>query len=128
MSFALVSRRAGLGLGRRMVRFESTSTTTKAADTAKNAASEYTAKASEYTAKASEGLSRVTAAAGPAISSAAKGAADALGKVGGRTGRLVAFIERTTPPSIPSCALSIFVVVVVVALVARGGFVEGPVR
>lgn len=112
MSFALVSRRAGLGLGRRMVRFESTSTTTKAADTAKNAAdtaknaankasataSEYTAKASEYTAKASEGLSRVTAAAGPAISSAAKGAADALGKVGGRTGRLVAFIERTTPP------------------------------
>lgn len=105
MSFALVSRRAGLGLGRRMVRFESTSTTTKAADTAKNAAnkasataSEYTAKASEYTAKASEGLSRVTAAAGPAITSAAKGAADALGKVGGRTGRLVAFVERTTPP------------------------------
>lgn len=130
MSFALVSRRAGLGLGRRMVRFESTSTTTKAADTAKNAAnkasataSEYTAKASEYTAKASEGLSRVTAAAGPAISSAAKGAADALGKVGGRTGRLVAFIERTTPQSIPSCALSIFVVVVV-ALVARGGLLR----
>lgn len=129
MSFALVSRRAGLGLGRRMVRFESTSTTTKAADTAKNAAnkasataSEYTAKASEYTAKASEGLSRVTAAAGPAISSAAKGAADALGKVGGRTGRLVAFIERTTAPSIPSCALSIFVVVV--ALVARGGLLR----
>ncbi|KAK0751499.1 mitochondrial ATP synthase g subunit-domain-containing protein [Schizothecium vesticola] len=104
MSFALVSRRAGLGLGRRMVRFESTSTTTKAAETAKNAASrasatasEYTAKASEYTAKASEGLSRVTAAAGPAITSAAKGAADALGKVGGRTGRLVTFIERQVP-------------------------------
>ncbi|KAK1828526.1 ATP synthase subunit G, mitochondrial [Podospora conica] len=106
MSFALVSRRAGLGLGRRMVRFESTSTstTTKAAETAKNAASkaqatasEYTAKASEYTAKASEGLSRVTAAAGPAITTAAKGAADALGKVGGRTGRLVAFVERQVP-------------------------------
>lgn len=98
MSFALVSRRAGLGLGRRMVRFESTSTTTKAADTAKNAANKASATASEYTAKASEGLSRVTAAAGPAITSAAKGAADALGKVGGRTGRLVAFVERTTPP------------------------------
>ena len=111
MSFALVSRRTGLGLGRRMARFESTSTTTKASETAKQtaskasetakqAASKAQAAASEYTAKASEGLSRVTAAAGPAITNAAKGAADALGKVGGRTGRFVAFVERTTPPSI----------------------------
>jgi F-type H+-transporting ATPase subunit g len=48
----------------------------------------------EYKSKASEGLSRVTSAAGPAISGAAKGFGNALGKIGGRTGRLIAFFER----------------------------------
>ncbi|KAK5663523.1 hypothetical protein OQA88_3953 [Cercophora sp. LCS_1] len=97
MSFALVTRRSGLTLGRRMVRFESTSTTTKAAETAKQTAAKAQATASEYTAKATQGLSRVAAAAGPAVANAAKGAAGALGRVGGRTGKLVGFIERQIP-------------------------------
>ncbi|KAK1755015.1 ATP synthase subunit G, mitochondrial [Echria macrotheca] len=97
MSFALVTRRSGLSMGRRMVRFESTSTTTKAAETAKQTASKASAAASEYTSKAQQGLSRVTAAAGPAIANAAKGVSGALGRVGGRTGRLVAFVERQIP-------------------------------
>lgn len=58
-------------------------------------ASQKTAEAAkEYTAKASEGLSRVTSAAGPAIAGAAKGLSSALGRVGGRTGRVIGFIER----------------------------------
>ncbi|KAK3393756.1 mitochondrial ATP synthase g subunit-domain-containing protein [Podospora didyma] len=96
MSFALVSRRSGLMMGRQMVRFEST-TTQKAADAAKRTASKASATTSEYTAKASEGLSRVSSAAGPAILNAAKGVTGALGRVGGRTGRLVAFVERQVP-------------------------------
>lgn len=96
MSFALVTRRSGLTLGRRMVRFES-STTAKAAETAKQTAAKAQAAASEYTAKASQGLSRVTAAAGPALANAAKGAAGALGRVGGRTGKFVGFVERMEP-------------------------------
>jgi len=66
-------------------RFEST-TTQKAAEAAK-----------DTTAKASQGLSRVTSAAGPAIASAARGVSGTLGRLGGRTGKLIAFIERQTP-------------------------------
>ncbi|EHK97876.1 putative Sorbitol dehydrogenase [Glarea lozoyensis 74030] len=87
------------------------STTTKATEAAKDttakateAAKETTAKASqtasEYTSKASEGLSRVTSSAGPAISGAAKGLGNALGKIGGRTGKLIAFVERQIPPTV----------------------------
>ena len=97
-------------------RFEST-TTAKATETAKEAATKVkdtaskaketasevkdsaTAKASatvsEYSTKAAEGLSKVTSSAGPAIAGAAKGVANSLGKAGGRTGKLVAFIEST---------------------------------
>ncbi|EQK97628.1 ATP synthase subunit g [Ophiocordyceps sinensis CO18] len=46
---------------------------------------------------AQQGLSRVTTAAGPALVGAARGVTSALGRVGGRTGRLVAFVERQTP-------------------------------
>lgn len=93
-------------MGRRMVRFESTSTT-KAADAAKQATSQASSTASEVSSKATQGLSRVTSAAGPAIANAAKGVSGALSRVGGRTGRLVAFVERkqiTYPPA-PSLAL-----------------------
>jgi len=76
-------------MGRRMVRFESTST--KATEAAKQTA-----------AKAQEGLSRVSSAAGPAIANAAKGVSGALSRVGGRTGRLVAFVERTTAAPSPT--------------------------
>lgn len=96
MSFALVARRSGLSMGRRMVRFEST--TTKAADAAKQTAEKASSTASEYSAKASEGLSRVSSAAGPAIANAAKGITGALGRVGGRTARLAAFVERKDTP------------------------------
>lgn len=95
MSLSLVMRRSGLSMGRRMVRFESTSTTNKAAETAKQTASQASSTASEYTSKAQQGLSRVTSAAGPAIVGAAKGVSGALSRVGGRTGRLVAFVEGT---------------------------------
>ncbi|KAH8682165.1 mitochondrial ATP synthase g subunit-domain-containing protein [Xylariales sp. PMI_506] len=73
-------------------RFEST-TTAKATDAAKDAA----AKASNYASKAQEGLSKVTSAAGPAISGAARGVASSLGKVGGRTGKVVKFVESQVP-------------------------------
>jgi hypothetical protein len=64
-------------------RFESTATQ-KATENAKQVAS-----------RAQEGLSRVTSAAGPAIAGYAKGVANTLGKVGGRTGKVVGFVERT---------------------------------
>ncbi|KAI1479193.1 hypothetical protein K445DRAFT_191634 [Daldinia sp. EC12] len=92
-------------------RFESTTTTkaseaaketaketaSKASSNASQTASQYAAKASEYSAKAAQGLSRVTSTAGPAIAGAAKGIANSLGKVGGRTGRLVAYLEKSVP-------------------------------
>lgn len=66
-------------------RFEST-TTQKAGEAAKDTAS-----------KAKEGLSRVTTAAGPAIAGAARGLSNALHKIGGRTGRVIGFVERQMP-------------------------------
>jgi F-type H+-transporting ATPase subunit g len=108
-------RRSALQIGRRL---ESTATgkatdaANKAASTAKQAASKTTetakdatakatATASEYAGKAQQGLSRVTSSAGPAIANAAKGVSGALSKVGGRTGKLVAFVERMFPPLLP---------------------------
>ncbi|KAI1195479.1 mitochondrial ATP synthase g subunit-domain-containing protein [Nemania serpens] len=80
-------------------RFEST--TAKAAETAKHSASTTASKAaasaSEYASKAQEGLSKVSSAAGPAIAGAAKGVANSLSKVGGRTARAVAFVEKQVP-------------------------------
>ncbi|KAI0881215.1 GroES-like protein [Annulohypoxylon maeteangense] len=66
-------------------RFESTSTQ-KATETAKESA-----------AKAQQGLSRVASSAGPAIAAATKGLSKSLGNVGGRTGKLVALVEKQTP-------------------------------
>ena len=85
--------------GRQMVRYESTAAQ-KATEAAKQTASKASATASEYTSKASEGLSRVQSAAGPAIVNYAKGVQSALGRIGGRTGKLIAFVERTAalPP------------------------------
>lgn len=97
-------RRSALQIGRRL---ESTATTkatsaakdaaSKTTETAKDAASKASSTASEYAGKAQEGLSRVTSSAGPAIVKAAQGVSGALSKVGGRTGRLVAFVERQVP-------------------------------
>jgi hypothetical protein len=69
-------------------RFESS-----AANKATEAAKETAGKAKEYQAKAAQGLSRVAGAAGPAIAGAARGLTSALSKVGGRTGKLISFIE-----------------------------------
>ncbi|KAH6705445.1 mitochondrial ATP synthase g subunit-domain-containing protein [Leptodontidium sp. MPI-SDFR-AT-0119] len=79
-------------------RFESTAS--KATEAAKDTASKATETANEYKSKATEGLSRVTSAAGPAISGAAKGLGNALGKIGGRTGKVIAFVERQIPPTV----------------------------
>lgn len=62
-------------------RYASTNTE-KAAEAAKNVQS-----------KASEGLSKVSSSAGSGISKAASGVASTLGKIGGRTGRIIAFVE-----------------------------------
>ncbi|KAH8883873.1 hypothetical protein GQ53DRAFT_830319 [Thozetella sp. PMI_491] len=96
---SLAARRSATAAGRISARrFQSTSsTTTNAANTAKETAAKAQATASEYTAKAAQGLSRVTSAAGPAIAGAAKGVTGALGRVGGPVGQLVGFIERQTP-------------------------------
>lgn len=83
-------------MGRRMVRFESTAPNAaqKAAETAKESASKASSSASDLASKATQGLSRVTSAAGPALAGAAKGLGAALTKLGGRSARLVAFVER----------------------------------
>ncbi|KAI2471351.1 GroES-like protein [Annulohypoxylon bovei var. microspora] len=77
-------------------RFESTSTQ-KAAETAKESAAKASKVASEYAAKAQQGLSRVASSAGPAIAAATKGLSKSLGSVGGRTGKLVTLVEKQTP-------------------------------
>jgi F-type H+-transporting ATPase subunit g len=84
--------------GRTARRFESTSS--KASEAAKDAASKASQTASNFQTKASEGLSRVSSAAGPAISGAAQGLGNALGKIGGRTGKLIAFVQRQIPPTL----------------------------
>ncbi|KAI4216630.1 MAG: hypothetical protein LQ351_001119 [Letrouitia transgressa] len=68
-------------------------TTAKAAEATSNAAAKSKDAASDITSKASQGLSRVTSSAGPAISGAAQGVSRALGRIGGRTGRLISFVE-----------------------------------
>jgi len=98
VSRAVLRRSAKLPFGRTPARFESTAS--KATEAAKDSASKASETASDFKSKASEGLSRVSSAAGPAISGAAKGLSSALGRIGGRTGRLIAFIERQIPPTI----------------------------
>jgi len=81
--------------GRAGRRFESTTSkaTEAAKDTATKASESAKQAASNLQSKATEGLSKVSSAAGPAIAGAAKGLGNALSKIGGRTGRLIAFVE-----------------------------------
>ncbi|KAH8167928.1 hypothetical protein CIB48_g306 [Xylaria polymorpha] len=76
---------------------KASSTTSEYATKAQEGLSKATATASEYASKAQEGLSKVSSSAGPAIAGAAKGVASSLSKVGGRTARLVAFVEKQVP-------------------------------
>ncbi|KAL3467531.1 mitochondrial ATP synthase g subunit-domain-containing protein [Aspergillus heterothallicus] len=64
------------------------------------AASKASETASSTASKAQEGLSRVTSSAGPAISGAAQGLGNALKKVGGRTGKVISFVESMIPPTL----------------------------
>ncbi|KAI9682317.1 MAG: hypothetical protein M1817_000371 [Caeruleum heppii] len=76
------------------------SATSQAAEAATQGASKVSSTASSASSKASQGLSRVASSAGPAISGAARGLTTALGRIGGRTGRLIAFVESMIPPTI----------------------------
>lgn len=98
VSRAVLRRSTKLPFGRTPTRFESTAS--KATEAAKDTASKASEKASDFTSKASDGLSRVSSAAGPAISNAAKATSEYLGKIGGRTGRLIAWTERQIPPTV----------------------------
>ncbi|KAI1090191.1 GroES-like protein [Rostrohypoxylon terebratum] len=89
-------RRSGAWSRMTARRFESTSTQ-KATDTAKDSAAKASKVASEYAAKAQQGLSKVASSAGPAIAAATKGLSKSLGSVGGRTGKLIALVEKQTP-------------------------------
>lgn len=73
-------------------RFES-----NAANKASEVAKDTAGKAKEFQSKAQEGLSRVSSAAGPAIAGYAKGLGNTLSKIGGRTGRVISFVERQIP-------------------------------
>ncbi|KAJ0115814.1 hypothetical protein N8I77_012860 [Diaporthe amygdali] len=98
MSSAVVAR----PLLRQNLRFAARrfQTTDAASAQAKKAADATKETAQNIQSKAAQGLSRVTSAAGPALAgaaNAAKGVTSALGKVGGRTGRFVGFVERQVP-------------------------------
>ncbi|PLN86613.1 mitochondrial ATP synthase g subunit-domain-containing protein [Aspergillus taichungensis] len=72
-------------LVRRTAVRHASSTSEKAGEAAQSAAS-----------KASDGLSRVSSAAGPALS----GAAQSLRKIGGRTGKVISFVDSMIPPTL----------------------------
>jgi F-type H+-transporting ATPase subunit g len=96
-------RQSGRALGRTAARrFESSTassstTANKAAEAAKQNVSKAQSAAAENMSKAQQGLSRVASSAGPAITGAAKGLASSLSKVGGRTGKVVNFVEKSAP-------------------------------
>lgn len=75
-------------------------TASKAKETASDTASKVQSSASTGVSKASEGLTRVQSSAGSAITGAATSAKNALSKVGGRTGRLISFVESLIPPTV----------------------------
>ncbi|KAL8709665.1 MAG: hypothetical protein Q9220_005605 [cf. Caloplaca sp. 1 TL-2023] len=78
------------------------STTSQAADAVSSTATKSKEAASNATSKASQGLSRVTSSAGPALNGAVQGVSNALGRIGGRTGKLITFVEWSHP--VPSAA------------------------
>ncbi|GAD99201.1 mitochondrial F1F0-ATP synthase g subunit [Paecilomyces variotii No. 5] len=86
-----VLRQSQFMIRRTAVRHSSSSSeaANKAKESASNAAS-----------KAQQGLSRVTSSAGPAIAGAASNVGSALRKVGGRTGKVIAYIDTLIPPTV----------------------------
>ncbi|KAL8691911.1 MAG: hypothetical protein Q9218_002957 [Villophora microphyllina] len=76
------------------------STTSQAADAASTTVSKSKEAASNMTSKASQGLSRVTSSGGTALSGATQRVSNVLGRIGGRTGRLISFVnESVIPPT-----------------------------
>ncbi len=94
MSFAasrVVLRPTHFALRRSVLR--NASTTSEATQAASNTASKAKETASNATSKASQGLSRVTSSAGSGVSRATEGVTNAMGRVGGRVGRLMTSVQ-----------------------------------
>ena len=62
-------------------------------EAASNAASKTKETASNVQSKASQGLSKVSSSAGPAISGATQRVSGLVSRIGGRTGRLISYVE-----------------------------------
>ena len=80
----------------RHTRYIARQTTRRHASTteaAKDTAAKSNETASNATSKASQGLSRVTSSAGPAVSGAAQRVSKLIGNIGGRTGRVISFVQ-----------------------------------
>ena len=69
------------------------SSSSQATGAASNTASKAKDSASKATSKASQGLSKVTSSAGPALSGATQRVSSIIGRIGGRTGRLISFVQ-----------------------------------
>ena len=93
----------------RHTRFVVRQTTRRHASTTE-AAKDTTIKSKEAvsnaSSKTSQGLSRVTSSAGPAVSGAAQGVSKAIGNIGGRTGRIISFVQCESEPIISSSGFS----------------------
>lgn len=77
----------------RQSQFLTRRTAVRHASSTSETASKATESASSSASKAQDGLSRVSSSAGPAISSAASGLGNTLKRAGGRTGKVVTFVE-----------------------------------
>ncbi|KAI9730760.1 MAG: hypothetical protein M1834_005729 [Cirrosporium novae-zelandiae] len=110
MSSSLVTTRALLRhqqfTTRRLLFSQSRTSFARSASTSSEAAQKAKESAASAAAKAQETFSKVTAAAGPALTNAIKGMSNAtlgigkaLGNVGGRSGRLIAFVQSMIPPT-----------------------------
>ena len=67
-------------------------------EAAANTAAKSKETASNATSKASRGLSRVTSSARPAVSGAAQRVSKAINNLGGRTGRMISFVQCKPNP------------------------------
>ncbi|KAK4994582.1 ATP synthase subunit G atp20 [Elasticomyces elasticus] len=69
------------------------STTSEAANAVSSTATKAKESASQATSKASEGLSRVTSSAGSGLSKVTTAATNTVSSIGGRTGRLINYVQ-----------------------------------
>lgn len=96
LDFFMSSAASRLLLGRtkfvtRQTALRHASTTSEAAQAASDTATKSKDAASNIASKASQGLERVQSSAGPALSRALERVNGALGRIGGRTGRIINF-------------------------------------